>query len=274
MEKYKFLLLFFIIIILLSSFIVQAESVKTVAIVEFKNTINYYHTDSWGLGQYVQDKLINILSKSQNFRVVEKETLDEIIDEQKFSLSGLVNESETAIELGKLIGADHIITGTIHSFNLSEDSFSGYDTKIYETTAKMESSIRLVNVTTGIIEVANSYKSQKKFQGKRKREVDIQSAGKELIEKIIDKFDRDINRYDFVSGEKKDQVLVTFKSEPERASVEIDSLYIGQTPIQKNLESGVHKIKITLGGYEPWEMKVKVSLEMDEINVNLGQKKE
>ena len=217
---------------------------------------------------------MNILSKSENFRVVEKENLDEIIEEQKFSLSGLVDESETAIELGKLIGADHIITGTIHSLNFDEKSFSGYDTEIYKTTASMESSIRLVNVTTGIVEIANSYKSQKKYQGKRKRDLDIQSTGNELIEIILNKFGQDINQYDFASGKQKEQVLVTFKSTPEAASVAVDSLYIGQTPLEEKLETGIHKIKISLGGYEPWEMKVKVTTDMDEIKVNLGEKQE
>ena len=270
MIKKFFSISLLIVVILLLSINVQASEVKTVAVIEFDNSIGRYYRQTRGIEKTVQDRLYMLLTNSEMFRVVEKDLISEIIEEQKFSLSGLVDESETAIELGKLIGADHIITGSLNSLSIDEEKFSGYGTTLYNVKAGLESSVRLINVTTGIIEMANSYKAEKEFQGERARSIDVRSTSEDLLEEIVDKFDRDINNHEFADADRGEKVEVSFSSKPSGASIELDGLYVGNTPLEIPIEPGVHKVRISMGGYEPWEMSVRISQEMNTIDVNLG----
>lgn len=270
MPKKIIFLYLILLVILLTSLNLQAAELKTIAIIEFENSIGRYYYQTRGIEMTVQDRLNTLLTKLDKFRVVEKDIIREIIQEQKFSVSGLVDESKTAIELGKLIGADHIITGTLNTLAINEEKFSGYDTTIYNVKAGMESSIRLINVTTGIIEMANSYKVKEEFQGKRLSSLDIRTISDDLLDKIVSEFEKDINNYKFTDSESSKEVLVNFSSTPSGASIEVDGLYIGNTPLETPVEPGVHEIKISMGGYKPWQMSVKISQDMNKINVNLG----
>lgn len=62
--------------------------------------------------QAFQDNLIAALVNQNRFRVVDRQKLDAILEEQKISQSKLVDQS-TAIKLGRLVGAQAIITGSI-----------------------------------------------------------------------------------------------------------------------------------------------------------------
>jgi hypothetical protein len=134
----------------------------------------------------------------------------------------------------------------------------------------MESSIRLINVTTGIIEMANSYKAEKEYQGKRSGSIDIRATSDELINEIVNQFEGDINNYNFSDSKIGEKLQVSFSSSPSGASVELDGLYIGNTPLETPVEPGVHSVKILKGGYRVWKMNVKISKEMNKIDVNLG----
>jgi TolB-like protein len=59
-----------------------------------------------------QDYLINSLVSQKRFRIVERNRLDAVLEEQKLSLTDLVDKS-TALRLGKLVAAKSIVTGSI-----------------------------------------------------------------------------------------------------------------------------------------------------------------
>jgi TolB-like protein len=59
-----------------------------------------------------QDNLIDALVDQNRFRVVERDKLDLILQEQKLSRSNLIDRS-TALRLGRLLAAQSIITGSI-----------------------------------------------------------------------------------------------------------------------------------------------------------------
>jgi len=61
-----------------------------------------------------QENLTNALVDLDRFRIVEREKLDVILQEQKFSQSQLV-ERATALKLGKLVAARSVVTGSIVS---------------------------------------------------------------------------------------------------------------------------------------------------------------
>jgi len=59
------------------------------------------------------EKLITQLVNLRRFKVIERGAMDKIMEEQAFGISGMVDE-ETAVEVGKLAGADVIILASIY----------------------------------------------------------------------------------------------------------------------------------------------------------------
>ncbi len=58
---------------------------------------------------------MNELVKSGKFTVIERQRLDDILQEQGLSLSGQVSAS-SAVSAGKLLGVDYMLTGRITKF--------------------------------------------------------------------------------------------------------------------------------------------------------------
>lgn len=72
----------------------------------------YRDTDmSSEFGAYISDELDIAISKTKAFEEISRKELDQILKEQKLSLSGLINTSES-IEPGKIKGIDAVLTGT------------------------------------------------------------------------------------------------------------------------------------------------------------------
>ncbi len=76
----------------------------------------------------IADMLTTDLSYSDGIITIEREKLEEIISEQKLNLSGLIDDNEK-IEVGKLLKADYLITGSF----LAVNNLIRYDFKILNT---------------------------------------------------------------------------------------------------------------------------------------------
>ncbi len=263
-----------ILALIFSTAIISAEGVKTVAVVEFLNRIASTDRALTGLEGIAEERLVTVLTGMKGFRVVERERLAAVIAEQKLSISGLVDDSETAIQLGKLVGAEYIVTGSLNALTLIEKSFTGYGVVIREVDATFEVSMRMINVTTGIIELARIYRVKRILHDETRRSVDTRALSLEMLDEAVRLSVRDMNTvFDRVTEEQR-KILVEFLSTPAGASVEVDGFYVGSTPMKLTLREGVHFVRITLGGYEPWEMRIRVSDEMNRIHANLGLHKE
>ena len=70
------------------------------------------------LGRYLSEELTTRLYLTGMFEVIERKLLDKIVEEQKISLSGMIDES-TAAELGRVLGVDAIASGTITDLGTS-----------------------------------------------------------------------------------------------------------------------------------------------------------
>lgn len=104
----KVLLILFIFMVLLS---VQAQ--VTVAIVDFENQTNHFYLDAWS--QRIPEFLRTELSKSDQLILVDRHNIKAILNEQKFSMTGLTDSSEV-LEIGKMLSAQYIITGILHEY--------------------------------------------------------------------------------------------------------------------------------------------------------------
>ena len=68
------------------------------------------------LGRYISDKITPYFTRSARFLVQERALIDKIIQEHKFQTSPFVDEDSTQ-EVGRLLGAETIITGTLSELN-------------------------------------------------------------------------------------------------------------------------------------------------------------
>jgi curli biogenesis system outer membrane secretion channel CsgG len=63
-------------------------------------------------GSYAYDTLTVMFTNTLKYDMLERSRIDQILQEQNFQLSGLVSD-ETAVSIGKLLGANVIIIGDI-----------------------------------------------------------------------------------------------------------------------------------------------------------------
>jgi TolB-like protein len=83
----------------------------TVAVLYFdNNSIGADRADYEGIGKGLADLLITDLAANPNVRVVERERIQKLIEEQNLVRSGAI-DNQTAVQLGKLLGVRHMITG-------------------------------------------------------------------------------------------------------------------------------------------------------------------
>lgn len=103
-------------IFLLFFFTVQttfAQVAPVIAVIDFENT-----TGQAGLAQLsksIPAIMTTDLSNTGLVTLVERSKINSIVEEQRFSLSGMVDE-RTAKEAGRLLGADYLITGSYSKF--------------------------------------------------------------------------------------------------------------------------------------------------------------
>lgn len=89
----------------------QADTRPIVAVLYFdNNSIGKDAADYNGLGKGVADLLINELAANTKLRVVERDRVEALLKEQELTKSGAI-DPETAVKLGKLLGAQHMIMG-------------------------------------------------------------------------------------------------------------------------------------------------------------------
>ena len=101
------------------------------------------------------DMLTTALVKTRKFRVIERDRLDQILKEQGLSLKGFSTGGYRKKKLS-FQGVNFIVTGAITEFGQRSSGLrvAGFATS--EKTARMAVDIRVINVTTGEIEIAES----------------------------------------------------------------------------------------------------------------------
>lgn len=146
-----------------------ADQKKSIAILNFDySTVQSGVAAIFGtnqdIGKGVADLLVEKLVKSGQYRVIERKAIDKILAEQNFSNSDRA-DSNTAAKIGRLMGADAIVMGSITQFGRDDkktnvggsvfgDRMSKYGlggVGASKAKAVVGLSARLVSVNTGEI---------------------------------------------------------------------------------------------------------------------------
>ena len=95
----------------------QDDTRPTVAVLPFVNSaIGASQAELMPLSKGIAELLLTELAQNPAIRVVERENILKILDEQKLAQDGRVDEA-TAARIGKLLGAKHMVTGSFITDN-------------------------------------------------------------------------------------------------------------------------------------------------------------
>ena len=135
------------------------EKVKVAVLdFDFSAVSNPYYLSYWGGdARGVSDILVNQLVKTGQYRVMERSKLDAVLAEQDLGASGRVDPS-TAAQIGRLLGVENVILGSVTQMDLQEQKKGGSLGGIFgaggdvtDVDAYVTLTIRMVNTTTGEI---------------------------------------------------------------------------------------------------------------------------
>jgi curli biogenesis system outer membrane secretion channel CsgG len=143
----------------------QDTQKKRVAVFDFDNAaaqggiaVPFADTQGPDLGKAAANLLITKLVQDGSVTVIERNAMDKLLAEQNFSNSGRT-DPVTAAKLGRILGVDAIILGTITHYDYSDKTTGGAGTRIggfggssmktkHDISAKVQISTRLVSPDT------------------------------------------------------------------------------------------------------------------------------
>jgi TolB-like protein len=189
--------------------------------------------DAIGVTVNTSQVLTNVIRKqlkeTQVYRLVDRNRMTEILEEQGFQQSGCIS-SECAVEVGKLLGVQKMITGTISKLG-----------ELYVID------LQLIDVATGEIEYIDSEQYVGNIEG--------------LLDPVRDLANR-------ITTGIKDAIRETtiyVTSVPIGAKVYINSDFVGNTPYKSPFEARNIQVRVTQDGYSDWSQMVEVIVGQNNI---------
>ena len=125
---------------------------------------------SGGVGWELSGMLSNELSSSGDFHVVERQKMQNVLEEQNLAASGRV-ASGTGAKIGKLTGAQYLITGTVTAYQENTSStggglsFKGIGLGGKSSEAYLAVDLRVINTTTGDVDFSRTVEGRSKSSG-------------------------------------------------------------------------------------------------------------
>ena len=198
--------------------VVEKSEKLAVAILELDgNNISKAETKA------LSDRLRIEIFNAGMYEVMEREKMNRILDEMQFQLSDCTSD-ECAIEIGRLIGVNKIIAGSISKVG-----------EFYTV------STRLIDVETGKIEATATE--------------DIEGTLGIVLTKAIPSIAHQISglgKLETMPAISK--TALNISTEPIGASIYLDGSYKGESPLKIEVEPGYkHRLKAVAESYETWE---------------------
>jgi curli biogenesis system outer membrane secretion channel CsgG len=155
--------LFAVLVTFIAGSAFAAKPVLGVA--EFKNdvgNIGWWNSD---VARELSGMLTNELAATGKFKMVEREKLDKVLDEQDLADSGRVNK-KTGAKIGKLTGAQYLVVATVTAFDSQSRgtggglSFRGVSVGGKKEDAYIAIDLRVIDTTTGEVEYVRSIEAR------------------------------------------------------------------------------------------------------------------
>ena len=202
-----------------------------ISVTGFKNNTAKARND-W-IGEAIADILTTDLSKIDKIKVVSRSSLKDVLKEQKFTHSGLV-EQQKAIEIGKMVGATTLLSGDYTVFN-----------------GVLIINARFTDIESGVI------KSSVKVEGKYN---DLYILQKQLAQKVLEELG--------IKIDEKDRIKISQISTEKVKAIEKN--YMGVIALENNeIENAISLFKEAVN-IDPYYQQAKTNLKSSEVQVSGG----
>ncbi len=102
----------------------EASQIKTVTVLPFTLEDGFRRSkESVEFASQVEAAIASVIIDGKPyFKLIDRLTINRVIQEQKFNMSGLVSQDDVA-KIGKLVGAKGVYTGVLHPIKKSQESY-------------------------------------------------------------------------------------------------------------------------------------------------------
>ncbi|OGR44558.1 MAG: hypothetical protein A2X35_00405 [Elusimicrobia bacterium GWA2_61_42] len=149
---------------------------KIVCVLDLEDKSN--HHGNWqNIGTGVAEMMVTALSETKKYTLIERNKLEAVMEEQKLGASGAIT-AQTAAKIGRLLGAQYIITGAVTEFGIKDSKIGvgglekvlpfGGGAKLSKTKARVVIDVRAIDTTSAQITAAakgEGEKSSAEFSG-------------------------------------------------------------------------------------------------------------
>jgi len=219
--------------------------------------------------------LEDILGQIPGIRIVERQRVDAVLLETEFGrLSGLV-DPEKAVKLGKMLGADAVVMGSILDVGSNTKHFSGYGIQTRNTQVRCAIRVRIIDIASGTIPLSRIVRDSVTYASSRFGGVNDSDVAYSIIDTTLENLRGDESFGSAIIGGQRDKgssvqvqapadgaassgdVEVEFAPKPENSDIEIDGVYLGGSPLKRSLPQGKEiKVRIVKAGYKTWETRI------------------
>jgi curli biogenesis system outer membrane secretion channel CsgG len=161
MEKRFPVLVFSLLVIVVFCSILFAPSVqaakKSLAVMKFTCTAgsgtSWWYNASWDIGEGMAEMLTTALVQTGQYRVLERQQINDVLGEQDLGASGRVDPA-TAAKIGKVLGAQYLVYGTVNEFEYSKGGegggvrYKGFGIGGKQARAHIGMDVRIVDAVT------------------------------------------------------------------------------------------------------------------------------
>jgi hypothetical protein len=224
-----------------------------VAVVGFDNRST---KDLPNLGFVAQDITTSYLHTLPGVVLVTRDRLEAVREEIKHP--DTLKTGKGITDVGHLLQADALVTGSIVRYDVERRTFEGYGTSALVDVFRMALSLQILDVKSGRVQFSKNFEVERSKQYPKatsapRDPIDLTS---ELLEALLDQAQPDIRSAltQVVGGlgAAGQFVDVPVSSSPAGADVILNGIYMGKTPTTLQLALDIHEIRVVLAGYEPW----------------------
>jgi curli biogenesis system outer membrane secretion channel CsgG len=265
------------------------SKVKSMVVYEVATSSNpdnpkrLFHVDRYS--EAPRAVLEDILQGIDGVTAVERTRVDAILLESEFGrLSGLV-DSEKAAKMGKMLGANTIIMGSILDVASTKKSFSGYGIRTDTVVVRSSIRVRIMDIESGNLTLSKIVRGSVSYSSSNFGGVEDSDVAYSVIESTLESL-RDDSEFKtaVATGQsggsgKLTNVEVDFSPIPENSDIEIEGTYVGGSPLKKTLPAGKPvKLRIAKAGYKAWETTItpedgmRITKELERVNVETPTK--
>lgn len=215
MQKFFLLFLLTLFLLVLQATPVWAQNLYSIAVLPFDDgSIDENWWGDYDVGTGVSDEFVTALLdlKPQKFRVMEREQIQRILDEQEFGASGLV-DAGSAARIGKILGVQFLLMGRVTEFSNKTSggkiSLGGKGLGLQTTTSRVVIDARLVDTSTAEIIVAAKGEGEKKqpnisieydwhsldFSSEEFRATNLGKALRESVDEVVEALAKKASAY-------------------------------------------------------------------------------